>query len=61
MVQIATDDSCFIEDDALAAFRHLEKIYRAAGAAQKLVLDHFKGVHEIDLDPAIAFLREHLA
>jgi len=61
MVQIGSNDDCFIEDDALAAFRHLEKIYRAAGAVERLALDHFEGVHEIDLDPAIAFLQEHLA
>jgi hypothetical protein len=60
MVQIGSRDECFIEEDALAAFRHLETIYRAAGAADRLVLDHFEGVHEIDLDPAMAFLREHL-
>jgi hypothetical protein len=61
MVQIGSRDECFIEEDALAAFRHLETIYRAAGAADRLVLDHFEGVHEIDLDPALAFLRERLA
>ena len=61
MVQIGSNDTCFIEDDALAAFHHLEKIYRAAGATERLVLDHFEGVHEIDLDPAIAFLQKHLA
>ncbi len=60
MVQIASDDNCFVEDDALAAFGHLESIYSAAGAAERLVLDHFEGVHEIDLEPAIAFLHEHL-
>jgi len=60
MVQIGSNDSCFIEDDALTAFRHLEKIYRASGAADCLVLDYFEGVHEIDLDPSIAFLRKHL-
>ncbi len=61
MVQIGSRDNCFIEDDALAAFAHLEGIYRAADASQHLVLDHFEGVHEIDLEPATAFLKNHLS
>ena len=60
MVQIASDDSCFIEDDTLAAFHHLETVYGAADAADHLALDHFEGVNEIDLDPGIAFLQKHL-
>jgi len=60
MVQIASKDDCFIEEDALNAYHHLETIYRAAGASDKLILDHFEGVHEIDLLPAIEFLRNQL-
>ncbi|MDQ1329619.1 MAG: hypothetical protein QG641_2911 [Candidatus Poribacteria bacterium] len=60
MVQIGSRDDCFIEKDALNAYHHLEKIYKSAGAGKKLVLDHFDGVHEIDLDSAIAFLKTHL-
>ncbi len=60
MVQIGSDDTCFVEADALKAFRHLQKIYRAAGAGRNLVLDHFKGGHEIDLEAGTAFLRERL-
>jgi len=60
MVQIANNDDCFVEDDALSAFHHLEKIYSAAGVTDHLVLDNFQGVHEIDLDPAIAFLQKRL-
>jgi dienelactone hydrolase len=60
MVQIGSRDGCFVEADALAAFQHLETIYQAAGAPQRLVLDHFAGVHEIDLEPGTAFLRKHL-
>ena len=60
MVQIGSDDSCFVEDDALQAFRHLRKIYRAAGAGCDLVLDNFKGGHEIDLEAGAAFLQERL-
>ena len=60
MVQIGSDDMCFIESDALAAFEHLEKIYSASGKRDRLVLDHFEGEHEIDLEPGIAFLEERL-
>lgn len=60
MVQIGSGDACFVEDDALAAYRHLESVYKAAGAQKRLVLDHFEGVHEIDLGPAAAFLQKHL-
>lgn len=60
MAQIGSDDKCFIERDALAAFGHLERIYVAAGAREQLVLDHFQGGHEINLDPAIKFFAERL-
>lgn len=60
MVQIANNDSCFVEADALKSFRHLQKIYRAAGAGRDLILDNFEGVHEIDLEAGLSFLQERL-
>lgn len=60
MVQIGSKDDCFIEEDALKAYKHLEKIYKSADASDKLVLDHFEGVHEIDLEKAIEFLKANL-
>ncbi len=60
MVQIGSKDACFIEEDALTAFQHLEKIYSATDAPEHLVLDHFEGVHEIDLEPAVNFFKKHL-
>ena len=60
MVQIGSDDMCFIESDALAAFRQLENIYTASGQRERLVLDHFQGEHEIDLETGIAFLEARL-
>jgi hypothetical protein len=59
-VQIGKHDTCFIESDALSAFGHLQRIYRAAGATENLQLDRFDGGHEIDLDPALAFLEKQL-
>ncbi len=61
MVQIASNDTCFIEEDALKAYSHLEQIYQAADAAEHLQLDHFEGGHEIDLEPAVEFLQKHLS
>ena len=60
MVQIGSDDMCFIESDALAAFEQLGKIYEASGQRDRLVLDHFQGGHEIDLETGVAFLEERL-
>ncbi len=60
MVQIGSDDMCFIESDALAAFEQLKRIYAASGRSDQLVLDHFQGEHEIDLEAGIAFLEERL-
>ena len=60
MVQIGSDDMCFIESDALQAFKHVEKIYEASGHRDRLVLDHFQGEHEINLETGIAFLAERL-
>lgn len=60
MVQIGSDDMCFIELDALSAFGQLEKIYAASGDRNQLVLDHFQGEHEINLEAGIAFLEERL-
>ena len=60
MAQIGSDDMCFIEADALAAFGQLEKIYAASGRRNQLVLDHFHGEHEINLETGIAFLEERL-
>ena len=60
MVQIGSDDMCFIESDALAAFGQLGNIYAASGERDQLVLDHFQGEHEIDLETGIAFLEARL-
>lgn len=61
MVQVGSKDDCFVESDALKAFKHLERIYGASGGLKNLHLDHFEGVHEIDLEPAIGFFKKYLA
>ena len=60
MVQIASNDTCFIEADAKSAFNHLEQIYTASGRQDNLALDYFEGGHEVDLEPAIVFFRSKL-
>jgi dienelactone hydrolase len=60
MPQIGEQDQCFLLDDALKAARHLKAIYKAAGAADKLAVDVFPGVHEIDVESAVGFFRAHL-
>ncbi len=60
LVQIGSDDNCFIQSDALEAFTHLQNIYNAAGHPENLILDDFQGEHEINLEQGIAFLIERL-
>jgi dienelactone hydrolase len=60
LVQIGSQDTCFIERDALAAFNHLRRIYRASGAGPNLELDHFDGGHEMNVTTAVEFLRRRL-
>jgi hypothetical protein len=61
LIQIGRRDTVFTEQDALAAFRHLQRIYRAAGASNELELDHFNGAHEHHIPPALRFLRSRLS
>jgi dienelactone hydrolase len=60
LIQMGRRDTCFIESDALSAYRHLRRIYRGAGAAEKLELDHFEGAHEFNVAPALEFLQKRL-
>jgi dienelactone hydrolase len=41
LVQVGRRDEIFDPRDALSAYNHLRRIYRAAGAARDLELDHF--------------------
>jgi hypothetical protein len=61
LVQIGKRDNVFAKDDALRAYRHLQRIYGAAGTANQLQLDLFDGGHEHHLAPALMFLRERLS
>ena len=45
LVDIGAYDTCFIVDNALACYRQVENIYRAAGAAERLEFDLFPREH----------------
>jgi dienelactone hydrolase len=44
--EMGEQDQCFVIDDARAAFAQVERIYAAAGAADRLIADIFPGGHE---------------
>ncbi len=45
LVDIGAYDTCFKVDTAMACYRRVEKIYRAAGVEDKLALDLYPGEH----------------
>jgi dienelactone hydrolase len=61
LVEIGTHDGCFRIESAMSCYRELEKIYRAAGASEKLELDLFPGGHVWGGNKSVAFFRKHLA
>jgi dienelactone hydrolase len=46
VVEMGEQDTCFVIDDVLKGYRHLSKIYNAAGARDRLVKDQFNGEHQ---------------
>jgi dienelactone hydrolase len=60
LIDIGAYDACFRVDGALECFKGLEKIYRAAGAREKLQLDYFPGEHAWGGNKSVDFFREHL-
>ena len=61
LVEIGTQDECFLVDSAMSCFREVEKIYAAAGAAGKLELDLFEGGHRWGGNRSRDFFRKYLA
>jgi len=61
LVEIGSYDDCFLVDSAMSCFREVEKIYAAAGAADKLELDLFEGGHQWGGRKSIAFFEKYLA
>lgn len=60
LVDIAANDTCFVVDTALACFKQVQAIYKAAGAAKNLELDLFAGEHSWGGHKSVAFFRKHL-
>jgi dienelactone hydrolase len=61
LVEIGVHDGCFRIESAMSCFRDLEKIYRAAGASENLMLDLFEGGHDWGGNKSVAFFRKYLA
>ncbi len=60
MIQAGERDQCFVIEDVMEAYAHLERIYAAAGASEQLELDRFDGAHEIDVERAVEFFARRL-
>ncbi len=60
LVDIGVYDTCFRIDTAAECFRNVQRIYAAAGAAERLELDQFSGEHAWGGNKSVAFFRKHL-
>jgi dienelactone hydrolase len=60
LVEIGKQDSCFLEPSAMSCYSEVEKIYIAAGAHEKLLLDHFDGEHSWGGNFSEKFFRKYL-
>ncbi|MCX6993894.1 MAG: hypothetical protein NT011_12235 [Kiritimatiellaeota bacterium] len=60
LIDIGIYDTCFVIDGAMLCFRQLEKIYKAAGVAERLVLDLFPGEHAWGGHKSVDFFNRYL-
>jgi hypothetical protein len=60
LVDIGARDECFRLESAMECFRSVEKIYRAAGAAENLHLDLHPGGHHWGNNKSTVFFQKHL-
>lgn len=60
LIEIGKSDDCFLPESAMSCYRELEKIYIAAGAHEKLALDHFQGGHQWGGNLSVPFFRRFL-
>jgi dienelactone hydrolase len=60
IIDIAAKDTCFVVDSAMKCYRHLEKIYRAAGASDRLELDLHPNEHGWGGAKSVGFFRKYL-
>ena len=60
LIDIGAYDTCFLVDSAMACFKKLKRIYRASGAADRLVLDFFPGEHAWGGHKSVDFFSRYL-
>jgi len=60
LIDIGAYDTCFLADSSLACFKKLKRIYRAAGAADRLALDLFPGEHGWCGNSSVDFFSRYL-
>ena len=60
LVGMGANDTCFKIDTAMACFRQVKRIYRAAGAADRLELDLHPGEHGWGGNHSETFFGKHL-
>jgi hypothetical protein len=60
LIDIGVYDSCFLVDTALRCYEQVQRIYTAAGAADRLELDLFPGEHGWGDNRSAAFFARHL-
>lgn len=60
LIQVGEYDSSFPWAEAQPEFARLRRLYRAAGAADRLGLDLFDGCHEIHMPPILAWFKRWL-
>ena len=46
VAEMGTQDTCFVIDDALAAYAEVERLYEAIGEGERLTNDVFDGGHQ---------------
>jgi len=60
LVEIGIFDDCFRVESAMSCYREVEKIYAAAGTADKLELDLFEGGHAWGANKSLKFFNKYL-
>jgi hypothetical protein len=60
LIDIGAYDSCFKVDSSMACYKRLEKIYKAAGAAENLELDLSPTEHAWGGNKSMEFFSKHL-
>jgi hypothetical protein len=61
LIDIATEDDCFLVDSAMACYRKLESIYSVAGQRDRLELDLFTSGHSWGGNRSTDFFATHLS